>query len=111
MQTPVRTICVRGPQRAWRRAQLGVERRTEREAEGMKVFVTGGTGYIGSAVALRLKKAGHDVSALVRSKEKGAALQGAGVKLVAGDLGTPAEYAAAAYGAQAFVHTAHDPAA
>ncbi|TMB34211.1 MAG: NAD-dependent epimerase/dehydratase family protein [Deltaproteobacteria bacterium] len=27
----------------------------------MKVFVTGGTGYIGSAVALRLKKAGHDV--------------------------------------------------
>src|SRR6266852_952568 len=31
----------------------------------MKVFVTGGTGYIGSAVSLRLKKAGHDVQALV----------------------------------------------
>jgi nucleoside-diphosphate-sugar epimerase len=77
----------------------------------MKVFVTGGTGYIGSAVALRLKKAGHDVSALVRSKDKGAALQAAGVKLVAGDLGNPAGYAAAAYGAQAFVHTAQDTAA
>ena len=76
----------------------------------MKVFVTGGTGYIGSAVALRLKKAGHDVSALVRSKEKSAALQASGVKLVTGDLGNPAGYAAAAYGAQAFVHTAHDPA-
>jgi nucleoside-diphosphate-sugar epimerase len=74
----------------------------------MKVFVTGGTGYIGSAVAMRLKKAGHDVSALVRSKDKGAALQAAGIKLVAGDLGNPAGYAAAAYGAQAFVHVAQD---
>jgi len=74
----------------------------------MKVFVTGGMGYIGSAVAMRLKKAGHDVSALVRSKEKGAALQGAGIKLVVGDLGNPAGYAAAAYGAQAFVHVAQD---
>jgi nucleoside-diphosphate-sugar epimerase len=74
----------------------------------MKVFVTGGTGYIGSAVALRLKKAGHDVSALVRSREKGAGLQAAGVKLVAGDLANPAGYAAAAYGAQAIVHAAHD---
>ena len=45
----------------------------------MKVFVTGGTGYIGSAVCLRLKKAGHDVQALVRDKEKGAPLQAAGV--------------------------------
>jgi len=74
----------------------------------MKVFVTGGTGYVGSAVAMRLKKAGHDVSALVRSKEKGEKLQGAGIKLVVGDLGNPAGYAAAAYGAQAFVHVAQD---
>src|SRR3954470_12940305 len=108
MQTAVRSPTVRRVRRAWRRARLGVERRTEREADGMKVFVTGGTGYVGSAVALRLKKAGHDVSALVRSKEKGAALQGAGIKLVVGDLGNPAGYAAAAYGAQAFVHVAQD---
>ena len=74
----------------------------------MKVFVTGGTGYIGSAVALRLKKAGHDVQALVRDKEKGSALQGAGVKLVQGDLANPAGYSAAAYGAQAVVHCASD---
>src|SRR5438270_10418903 len=77
----------------------------------MKVFVNGGTGYIGSAVSLRLKKAGHDVSALVRSKDKGASLQGAGVKLVVGDLANPSGYAASAYGAQAFVHTAFDYAA
>ncbi len=74
----------------------------------MKVFVTGGSGYIGNAVCLRLKKAGHDVQALVRSKEKGPALQAAGVKLILGDLGGPAGYAAAAYGAQAMVHCAQD---
>jgi len=72
----------------------------------MKVFLTGGSGYIGGAVALRLKKAGHDVSALVRSEEKGAALKAAGIKLIVGDLGNPAGYAAAAYGAAAVVHTA-----
>jgi len=74
----------------------------------MKVFVTGGTGYIGSAVCLRLKKAGHDVQALVRDKAKGAQLQSAGVKLVEGNLSNPAGYAAAAYGIQAFVHCAQD---
>ncbi|HWE25232.1 MAG TPA: NAD(P)H-binding protein, partial [Myxococcales bacterium] len=74
----------------------------------MKVFVTGGSGYIGTAVCLRLKKAGHDVQALVRNKEKGAPLQAAGVKLVQGDLSEPAGYAAAAYGAQALVHCAQD---
>ena len=74
----------------------------------MKVFVTGATGYIGTAVALRLKKAGHDVLALVRSKEKGAALQAAGVKLVAGDMGSPASYAAGAYGSAAVVHCAQE---
>jgi nucleoside-diphosphate-sugar epimerase len=74
----------------------------------MKIFLTGGSGYIGSAVAQRLKKAGHDVLALVRSEEKGKALKEAGIKLVVGDLASPAGYSAAAYGRQAFVHTAID---
>ena len=74
----------------------------------MKVFVTGGSGYIGSAVCLRLKKAGHDVQALVREKKKGAPLQAAAVKLVEGNLSEPAGYAAAAYGVQAIVHCAQD---
>ena len=74
----------------------------------MKVFLTGGSGYIGSAVAIALKKAGHDVRALVRSEAKGKALHQAGVKLVVGDLKDPGGYSAAAWGCAAFVHTAID---
>jgi len=74
----------------------------------MKVFLTGGSGYIGSAVALALKKAGHDVLALVRDEAKGQALKAAGGKLVKGDLANPAGYAGAAWGRGAIVHTAVD---
>jgi nucleoside-diphosphate-sugar epimerase len=72
----------------------------------MKVFVTGGTGYIGQAVALRLKKAGHEVLALVRAKDKAEVLAKANIKLVQGDLSNPGGYAASAYGSAAIVHCA-----
>jgi nucleoside-diphosphate-sugar epimerase len=74
----------------------------------MKVFLTGGSGYIGSAVALALKKAGHDVLALVRDEAKGQTLKAAGIKLVKGELGNPAGYAGAAWGRAAFVNVAQD---
>jgi len=74
----------------------------------MKVFLTGGSGYIGSAVALALKKAGHDVLALVRSEAKGEALKKAGVKLAVGELGNPAGYAGSAWGRAAFVNLAQE---
>src|SRR4051812_50074386 len=64
----------------------------------MKVFLTGGSGYIGSTVALALKKAGHDVLALVRDEAKGQALKAAGGKLGKGDLANPAGDAGAALG-------------
>ena len=35
----------------------------------MKVFLTGGTGYIGSAIAEKLLQHGHRVTALARSEE------------------------------------------
>jgi nucleoside-diphosphate-sugar epimerase len=74
----------------------------------MKVFLTGGSGYIGSSVALALKRAGHDVLALVRSEAKGEALKKVGGKLAVGDLGNPAGYASGAWGRAAFVHVAQD---
>ena len=53
----------------------------------MKVFVTGGTGFIGGALVRRLRGRGDDVMALVRNPAKGVALTKLGCELVAGDLG------------------------
>ena len=52
----------------------------------MKAFVTGGTGFIGERLVKRLRDRGDDVVALVRSREKGAALEQLGATLVEGDL-------------------------
>jgi nucleoside-diphosphate-sugar epimerase len=52
----------------------------------MKVFVTGGTGFIGGQVVSRLRERGDDVRALVRSREKGAALAALECELVTGTL-------------------------
>jgi dihydroflavonol-4-reductase len=52
----------------------------------MKVFVTGGTGFIGSHVVRHLRERGDDVQALVRSPEKAAALTQLGCELVSGTL-------------------------
>jgi dihydroflavonol-4-reductase len=50
------------------------------------VLVTGATGFAGGHLALRLRKLGHPVRALVRPGAQTAHLQGAGVELVEGDL-------------------------
>ena len=52
----------------------------------MRAFVTGGTGFIGQRLVLKLVERGHDVTALVRNPEKAAELKRAGVQLVEGDL-------------------------
>jgi nucleoside-diphosphate-sugar epimerase len=72
----------------------------------MRIFLTGATGYVGSAVLDALLRAGHEVTALVRDPEKAERVAVRGVHPVIGDLGKPASYLAAAQGADAFVHTA-----
>jgi nucleoside-diphosphate-sugar epimerase len=72
----------------------------------MRIFLTGGTGYIGASVLDAFVKAGHRVDALVRNSEKAAEVQARGAQPVLGDLGTPASYADAAAGADGVVHAA-----
>ena len=52
----------------------------------MKYFVTGGTGYIGSHLISELRKAGHEVNALVRDPSKAGKLADSGARLITGDL-------------------------
>ncbi|MEN2471710.1 NAD-dependent epimerase/dehydratase family protein [Burkholderia sp. GS2Y] len=78
------------------------------EENTMELFITGGTGYIGQAVARQAIRLGHQVTALVRDDRSAAAsaLARLGVKLHAGDLREPQSFAATAGVADGVVHMA-----
>jgi dihydroflavonol-4-reductase len=72
----------------------------------VKVFVTGGTGFIGGAVVRQLRARGDDVVALVRNPAKGAPLEELGCRLVAGDLNDERAIRAGTEGCDAAIHAA-----
>ncbi|MEQ6899023.1 SDR family oxidoreductase [Microbacterium sp. KR10-403] len=74
----------------------------------MRVFVTGGTGFIGAAVVRDLLAAGHTVTALARSASSADRLHAAGAEPVAGDLADTETIRDAAARADAVIHTAFD---
>ena len=73
----------------------------------MRIFLTGPTGYIGSAVLEALVRAGHSVTGLVRDQSRARKLKKRGVEAVVGQLGDPA-WRDAAVGFDAYVHTAYE---
>ena len=74
----------------------------------MHIFITGATGYIGSAVAAELLRAGHEVTGLTSSDSKVRDLERAGVQPVVGDLGDPGTWRREAARAEGLVHAAFD---
>jgi nucleoside-diphosphate-sugar epimerase len=52
----------------------------------MSIFLTGATGYIGSAVLRQLRLQGRDVTALVRNADKAAKIEALGATAVIGDI-------------------------
>jgi len=76
----------------------------------VKIFITGGTGYIGFEVALALRRAGHSVYALARNANSPYAkrLAEAEVVVIEGDIQSPEKFSHHVKEASVLIHAAAD---
>lgn len=72
-----------------------------------KVFVTGGTGFVGSALVRALVAHGDDVTLLVQPNDSQfKSVEGLPIKIVTGDILNPESFREAAQGTEIFYHAA-----
>jgi nucleoside-diphosphate-sugar epimerase len=74
----------------------------------MRIFLTGATGYVGSAVLDALLRHRHAVTALVRDPEKAEHLSMRGVQTQMGDLADPSSYSSVVEACDGIIHAALD---
>jgi dihydroflavonol-4-reductase len=72
----------------------------------VRVFLTGGTGFIGGHVARKLRERGDEVVALVRSPQKATVLRNIGCEIVEGDVSQQSVMRGAAEGCDGAIHGA-----